>query len=93
MADTTGNRKEKNLMTTEICKIAVQLAEMWGIMETLEDCKCFGGCGMPQNVSRLIGWAQEFVASEGDDLSDFFERKVKQMLVNSRLVNNISGLT
>lgn len=48
---------------------------------------------MPQNVSRLIEWAQEFVASEGDDLSDFFERKVKQMLVNSRLVKNISGLT
>lgn len=61
------------------CETAVRLAEMWGIMETLDGQGVFAQSGMQQNVDRLMEWAEEFVSGGRNDLAAFFEEKLKEL--------------
>lgn len=63
----------------DVCKVAVRLAEMWGVMETLDGQDVLAECGTEQNICRLIAWAEEYVSGGHDDLPGFFEERLRQL--------------
>lgn len=63
----------------DVCAAAVRLAEMWGIMETLDGQDVLSVCGTERNTSRLIAWAEEYVSDGKDDLRAFFEEKLEDL--------------
>lgn len=63
----------------DTCKVAVRLAEMWGIMETLDGQDVLAECGTEQNISRLIAWAEEYVSEGNNDLPAFFKEKLRRL--------------
>lgn len=63
----------------DTCKVAVRLAEMWGIMETLDGQDVLAECGTEQNICRLIAWAEEYVSEGNNDLPAFFKEKLRRL--------------
>lgn len=64
----------------EITKIAVWFGRMWGIMETLEEREELWSQDFHVISEILIEWAEEFVHKDEKDLTDFFQRKIKELI-------------
>lgn len=54
--------------------VALGLARMWGVMETLED---IGSASQQEVCDTVTAWAEEFITGGQSDLVDFFDRKAK----------------
>lgn len=69
----------------DVCKIAMTFAWMWGIMETLKedfprlDEKENTMTGQ-NNIECLLSWAEEYIATEQEDITEFFEVKMKKYI-------------
>lgn len=87
--ESSGNTVQEESVKLEIIQIdkltetAIELARMWGIMETLE--------GIPsmkeiptkreeENKESLIAWAEEYIATGQRDMMAFLESKLQEFV-------------
>lgn len=61
------------------CEVAIRLAIMWGITQTLESRDVLEKGGMDYAAGILMQWADEFIREDNAELSTFFKHKLEKL--------------
>ena len=63
-------------LNCKVNEIAIHMARMWGIMETLDK---MPECSAREFTQYIDDWTEEFVSEKKDNLVDFFQYKMEEI--------------
>ena len=69
--------------TKEVYEVAINLARIWGVMETLENIPTMKEVPTADDTMEcILGWAEEYVNSGKTDMLEFMKAKLNKYKVN-----------
>ena len=69
--------------TKEIYETAINLARIWGVMETLENIPSMKEIPTnDENMDSILSWAEEYVSTGQTDMLEFMKAKLNKYKVN-----------
>ena len=74
---------EDEIRYNEIIDTAIDMARMWGIMETLEgipSMKEIPTKNDAENKENLVAWAEEYLNTEQTDMAVFLKEKLQEFI-------------
>ena len=65
--------------TKEVYETAINLARIWGVMETLENIPNMKEVPTTdENMESILVWAEEFIVTEAPDMLEFMKEKLNK---------------